>query len=88
MDWSITSLRDLCFIIFKSDLFFLPPPQIKTLKRFSLTFDNSEDKAAPIILPVKSVNVAAPSSRDKPLAKETSKSFTSSDKVFLFDLFE
>ena len=69
-------------------MFFLPPPQIKTLKSFSLTFNNSEDKAAPIILPVKSVNVAAPSSRDKPLAKETSKSFTSREKVFLLDLFK
>ena len=41
-----------------------------------------KDKAVPIILAVKSVSVAAPSSSERPLAKETSKSFTSKDNFF------
>ena len=38
------------------------------------------------MLAVKSVNVVAPSSSDKPLAKETSKSFISSDNFSLLIL--
>ena len=71
------------FLIFSIKiLFFLPPPHTKTFQILLLTFDNKTKRADPIILAVKSVNVAAPSSSDKPLAKETSKSFTSNDKVF------
>ena len=47
-----------------------------------LFFDKKEVNVEPITLAVKSVNVAAPSSKVKPLANETSKSFTS--KEFLF----
>ena len=76
------------FLIFSIKiLFFLPPPHTITFQILLLTFDNKTKRADPIILAVKSVNVAAPSSSDKPLAKETSKSFTSNDKVFLFGLF-
>ena len=38
--------------------------------------------AVPTIFAVKSVNVLAPSSSDRPLANETSKSFTSKDSFF------
>ena len=45
-------------------------------------FDKRENNAAPMTLAVKSVKVAAPSSSERPLAKETSKSLTSKDKLF------
>ena len=41
----------------------------------------------PIILAVKSVRVVVPSSKERPLTNETSKSFTSKDKVFCLGLF-
>ena len=47
-----------------------------------MEFDNDEFNSSPIILAVKSVSVAAPSSSDKPLAKETSKSLVSNDFFF------
>ena len=50
--------------------------------------DNDKINASLIILAVNSVNVATPSSSDKPLAKETSKSFTSSDNCSLLVLLE
>ena len=62
--------------------FFLPPPQIRTLKDFFFAFDKSEDNDAPIIFEVKSVSVVAPSSKERPLAKEISKSFsTHTDQI-------
>ena len=79
---SIGSIIKFCgiffFILSIKILFFLPPPQTKTF----LTLVVNEDKASPIIFAVKSVSVAVPSSRESPLAKETSKSFTSNDKEF------
>ena len=69
-------------------MFFLPPPQINTLKTSLLTLDKSENRAAPITLAVKSVSVVAPSSKERPLANETSKSFVSKDKLFWLGLLE
>ena len=62
----------------------------KTNKKFDLIlikqtihfFNKSEIKALLIIFAVKYVNVDAPSSRERPLAKEESKSFTSKDNFF------
>ena len=45
------------------------------------------DKVSQIILAVKAVIVEAPSSSDKPLEKEISKSFVSNETLFLFFLF-
>ena len=46
-----------------------------------------EDSSCPIILAVKSVRVLTPSSSDKPLANEISKSLVSKESFFLFSLF-
>ena len=47
-----------------------------------LFFFNKIDKVSPIIPAVNSVRVAAPSSKDKPLEKDISKSFVSNDNFF------
>ena len=47
-----------------------------------LTFDKRENKADPITIAVRSVSVVAPSSSERPLAKEISKSFTSKENLF------
>ena len=58
------------------NLFFRPPPQNKYLLDLSL-FKNFIPSA--IKYAVNSVIVEQPSSKDKPLAKDVSNSFTSSD---------
>ena len=45
-------------------------------------------KEEPIIEAVKSVKVVAPSFKERPLTKETSKSLTSNDKTFWLGLLE
>ncbi|SVD71166.1 uncharacterized protein METZ01_LOCUS424020, partial [marine metagenome] len=50
-------------------VFFLPPPQTIILHNLSLTLDKRLKSAVPIILPVKSVNVAVPSSKESPRTK-------------------
>ena len=57
-------------------------------KPLEVIVDKRDINAAPIILPVKSVKVAAPSSRERPLTKETSKSLTSKDKLLRLSLLE
>ena len=65
------------FSIFLSKiLFFLPPPQISTSKGFFLNSFRDKDNSSAMVLAVKSVRVATPSWRFKPLAKDISKSFS------------
>ena len=45
------------------ETFFLPPPQTKTFQDFSLASCIKLKRLSAIILPVKSVKVAAPSSK-------------------------
>ena len=56
------------------NLFFLPPPHTNV---------SSSDNFLEIISAVSSVIVAAPSSKERPLAKEISKSLISSDFFLL-----
>ena len=76
------------FILLSKILFFLPPPQTIIFCISFSKLDNDKINASLIILAVNYVNVATPSSSDKPLAKETSKSFTSSDNCSLLVLLE
>ena len=76
------TLVTILFIFFIKVPFFLPPPQTSTFLNFVSWFDNNEFNAEPIILTVKSVKVFAPSSKDKPLTKEISKSLTSNEMLF------
>ena len=73
-------------IFSKRGLFFRPPPQINTSWIFFLDSLREKDNSSPMTLAVKSVSVVTPSSKLKPLTKETSKSFVSNDKFFLFFL--
>ena len=66
-------------------LFFRPPPQTKISINFILF--KKDDKDSPKILAVNSVKVAAPSSIERPLVKDISKSLVSYETLFLFFLF-
>ena len=78
------ALCKFSLIFFNKTLFFLPPPQINISKFFSLIFFKDKDNSSPIILAVKSVRVATPSGKFKPLTKDISKSLTSNDNFFYF----
>ena len=79
--------EEFSFIFFNKILFFLPPPHTKISLIFSLDEFNNLLISSPIILAVKSVKVATPSSRLSPLAKDISKSLVSNDNFFLLFLF-
>ena len=75
----------MLFLIFSiKEEFFRPPPQIKTFHALSLSFnlDKKLESPNPIIFPVKSVSVAAPSSKLRPLTKPKLKSLVSKDNLF------
>ena len=73
----------LSLIFLSKILFFLPPPQIRTCLIFSLKFFRDIVNSSPIIAAVKSVRVAAPSAKFKPLTKDISKSLVSNDNFLL-----
>ena len=77
---------ELDLIFFTKEKFFLPPPQIIILTFFLSYsfFFKKEFILDDMIFAANSVNVAAPSSKLRPLAKEISKSLVSSEKLFFF----
>jgi len=71
------------FFIFSTNvLFFLPPPHSNISLHLFSDFFTARYNPSDITPAVKSLRVAAPSSSDNPLAKETSKSLVSKDFFF------